>query len=101
LQPAIDVLPRDGGNLQLRTGQHVTRLRELDQGNPRLLGSELLESVVCYGNKRLYEHMIARGWASTNPYADFDEWAIVPQCPEAAANQNREQEVEFDLTMNV
>lgn len=58
--------------------QHQTRLAELDQGQALPLGIDDLEATICYGNKQLYEVLIAQGLTKTNPYADFDESQLVP-----------------------
>lgn len=56
--------------------QHQRRLRQLDGGQPRHLRAEDLEPVICCGNKRLYDLLIAQGRARMNPYADFDDASL-------------------------
>lgn len=62
--------------------QHQRRLRQVDHGRPRSLAVEDLEPVIWYGNKRLYEFMIAQGRAGMNPYVDFDDMPLLPEAVE-------------------
>jgi hypothetical protein len=57
--------------------QHQRRLRQLDGGQPRQLAADDLEAVIWYGNKWLYELLIAQGLARMNPYADCDDSALL------------------------
>jgi hypothetical protein len=57
---------------------HQQRLSELEQGEAISLSAANLESVIRYGNKQLYEVLIANGWANKNPYADFNESVLIP-----------------------